>query len=45
MLEKMCKLNSLQLKKIDGVKFNPVTNKWKLSKDLSVNYITKYEKI
>ena len=44
-LEKMCKLNSLQLKKIDGVKFNPVTNKWKLSKDLSVNYITKYEKI
>ena len=44
-LEKMCKPNSLQLKKIDGVKFNPVTNKWKLSKDLSVNYITKYEKI
>ena len=36
--------NSLKLKSIDGVKFNPILNKWKLSNDKSVNYITKYKK-
>ena len=44
MLEKVCNKNSLFLKKIDGVKFNPILNKWKLSNDKSVNYITKYKK-
>ena len=32
-----------KLKSIDGVKFNPILNKWKLSNDKSVNYITKYK--
>tara|TARA_B100000989_G_C19417480_1_gene417107 strand:+ start:36 stop:764 length:729 start_codon:yes stop_codon:yes gene_type:complete len=43
-LEIICKKHSLVLKKIDGVKFNPIINKWKLSSDKSVNYITKYQK-
>ena len=43
-LEKICNNNSLVLKKIDGVKFNPLLNNWKLSNDKSVNYITKYKK-
>ena len=30
--------------KTDGVKFNPVLNKWSLSKDTSVNYISKFIK-
>tara|TARA_B100000941_G_scaffold274546_1_gene235769 strand:- start:6 stop:734 length:729 start_codon:yes stop_codon:yes gene_type:complete len=43
-LEKICNNNSLILEKIDGVKFNPLLNKWKLSSDKSINYITKYKK-
>ena len=43
-LEDICNKNSLKLKSIDGVKFNPLLNKWKLSNDKSVNYITKYKK-
>jgi len=43
-LEKICRNNSLNLKKIDGMKFNPVFNKWGISKDLSVNYISKFIK-
>ena len=43
-LENICKRNSLILKKIDGVKFNPLSNKWKISNDTSINYITKYKK-
>ncbi len=43
-LEKICKLNSLKLNTINGVQFNPVSNKWKLSNDKSVNYIAKYVK-
>ncbi len=43
-LEKICNNNSLELKKIDGVKFNPFSDKWKISNDKSVNYIAKYKK-
>jgi len=43
-LESICNENSLKLKKIDGVKFNPLLNKWKISNDKSINYITKYKK-
>ena len=32
-------------KNIDGMSFNPIVDKWKISKDKSVNYITKFEKI
>ncbi len=38
------KKNKLKLKKIDGFQFNPLINKWQLSDDKSVNYITKFEK-
>ena len=43
-LIEICKKNSLNLKKIDGVKFNPILNDWKISKDTSVNYISKFKK-
>ena len=36
--------NNLKLDKLDGVKFNPITNKWKLSDDNSINYISKFIK-
>ena len=36
--------NGLVLEKLDGVKFNPIKNEWFLSKDTSVNYITKFVK-
>jgi 2-polyprenyl-6-hydroxyphenyl methylase/3-demethylubiquinone-9 3-methyltransferase len=38
------KKNNLYLDKIDGLKFNLITNEWKLSSDKSVNYITKFIK-
>tara|TARA_Y100000590_G_scaffold283884_1_gene319425 strand:- start:4044 stop:4772 length:729 start_codon:yes stop_codon:yes gene_type:complete len=37
--------NSLKLEKIDGMTFNPIIDEWKVSKDKSVNYITKFKKI
>ena len=36
--------NGLVLEKLDGVKFNPIKNEWFLSKDTSVNYISKFVK-
>ena len=43
-LIKICEKNSLNLKKIDGMKFNPIFDQWNISSDRSVNYITKFEK-
>ena len=43
-LIKICKKNSLSLKSIDGVSFNPIMNKWNISNDKSVNYISKFKK-
>ncbi len=37
--------NSLKLKKIYGMKFNPIVNEWKISNDKSVNYIVNFKKI
>ena len=37
--EDILKNNSLKVKRIDGIKFNPILGKWKNSHDLSVNYI------
>ena len=37
--------SNLKLKKISGMKFNPITDKWSLSNDKSVNYIAKFKKI
>ena len=43
-LIKICKKNSLSLKNIDGISFNPIVDKWSVSKDKSVNYIAKFKK-
>ena len=43
-LIRICKKNSLNLKKVDGVSFNPIIDKWDISNDKSVNYITKFKK-
>ena len=40
----ICERNSLNLKKIDGMKFNPIFDQWNISSDKSVNYISKFEK-
>jgi len=37
--------HNLKLKKISGMKFNPIIDKWSLSNDKSVNYIAKFKKI
>jgi len=36
--------NNLSLKKLDGMKFNILSNSWKLDNDTSVNYIVKFIK-
>ena len=38
------KKNSVNLEKIDGMKFNILTDKWNVSDDKSVNYIAKFIK-
>ena len=43
-LVKICKKNSLSLECIDGVSFSPIMNKWNISNDKSVNYISKFKK-
>ena len=43
-LEKFGKLSSLKLEKIDGMKFDPIIDQWKISKDNSINYIAKFIK-
>jgi 2-polyprenyl-6-hydroxyphenyl methylase/3-demethylubiquinone-9 3-methyltransferase len=36
--------NNLIVEKVDGMKFNILTDKWKVSDDKSVNYIAKFIK-
>ncbi len=43
-LIEICKKNSLNLKSIDGLSFNPILDKWNISIDKSVNYIAKFKK-
>jgi 2-polyprenyl-6-hydroxyphenyl methylase / 3-demethylubiquinone-9 3-methyltransferase len=43
-LKKILKKNNLVLSKLDGMHFNIVKNQWKISKDLSVNYIAEFKK-
>ena len=38
------KKNKFKLDKLDGMKFNIITDKWRLSSDKSVNYIGKFIK-
>ena len=44
-LEKLCNKNNLQLSEIKGLKYNIIMDKWGLSEDTSVNYISKFKKI
>ena len=37
--------SNLKLKKLSGMKFNPITDNWSLSNDKYVNYIAKFKKI
>ena len=43
-LIKISKINNLKLEKLDGIKFNLLTEQWSLSSDNSVNYIAKFKK-
>ncbi len=43
-LVSICKKNSLKLKMINGMSFNPILDKWNISTDKSVNYIAKFKK-
>ena len=43
-LVSICKKNSLNLKKLDGVSFDLLFDKWNISADKSVNYIAKFKK-
>ena len=43
-LIKINKDNNLKLEKLDGMKFNLLTEQWSLSPDNSVNYIAKFKK-
>jgi len=40
-----CKKHSLNLKNIDGMIYNPIFDKWKISNDKSINYIAKFKKV
>ena len=44
-LIKISEKNDLSFKKLDGMKFNILDNSWKLSNDISINYIVKLKKI
>ncbi len=43
-LIKIGKKNNLILEKLDGMKFNLLTDQWSLSSDNTINYITKFRK-
>ena len=43
-LKNILKKNNLVLNKLDGMYFNIIKDEWSISKDLSINYITKFKK-
>jgi 2-polyprenyl-6-hydroxyphenyl methylase/3-demethylubiquinone-9 3-methyltransferase len=43
-LIKIANKSKLKLNKLDGMKFNPINDSWKISKDKSVNYIAEFTK-
>ena len=45
MLIELNKKNSLELKNIDGLKFDVFQNSWEISEDKSVNYISEFHKV
>ena len=40
----LAKTNSMKVKKVDGVVFNPINQKWNIGRDKSVNYIALFKK-
>ena len=40
----MLKKNNLNVEKVEGMKFNLLTDKWSISKDKSINYIANFIK-
>ncbi len=38
------KNNNLKISSIDGIKYNPILDQWNVSKDKSINYISKFIK-
>ena len=44
-LIEFAKKHGLRLNKLDGMRFNILTNEWKISNNKSVNYITMFKKI
>ncbi len=40
----IAKKNNLKIDQIDGIKYYPILDQWKISKDTSVNYISKFIK-
>ena len=44
-LQEIQKKNKLILNKLDGMQFNMIKDVWRISKDISVNYIAKFIKI
>ena len=44
-LIKLTKKFNLELKKLNGMNFNPIIDKWNIGKDISVNYVAKFKKI
>ena len=45
LLTNICKKNSLKLEKINGMTFNPILDKWSITSDKSVNYISEFKKV
>ncbi|MDC0908461.1 bifunctional 2-polyprenyl-6-hydroxyphenol methylase/3-demethylubiquinol 3-O-methyltransferase UbiG [Candidatus Pelagibacter sp.] len=43
-LKNILKKNNLTLSRLDGMNFNIIKDEWKISKDLSINYIAKFIK-
>ena len=43
-LSSILKNNNLQVERVDGMKFNILTDKWSVSSDKSINYIAKFIK-
>ncbi len=43
-LKEILKKYNLYLSKLDGMNFNIIKDEWNISKDLSINYIAKFEK-
>jgi len=44
-LSELCRENSLKFLETSGIKFNPLTDKWNLSDDSSVNYLSTFRKV